>query len=176
MDRVRPAIEEYNTAVGMTNSSVTFEGFFESERDRLFGVLCVITGDRHEAEEVAQEAFLRVWERWDRVSELENPAGYLERTAMNTFRKHHRRAGVWRRISTRLPAAWIAGEPDAEFLVSESLRVLTPRQRAALVLTEFLGYSAEEAGLILGVKASTIGALKHQGREVLKKVAEASDE
>jgi DNA-directed RNA polymerase specialized sigma24 family protein len=34
-----------------------------------------VTGDRYEAEEVAQEAFLRVFERWDRVGALDDPTG-----------------------------------------------------------------------------------------------------
>lgn len=58
----------------------TFEEFFSAERDRLFRALCLITGSRDESEDVAQEAFLRVLERWDRVGGMEDPAGYLHRT------------------------------------------------------------------------------------------------
>jgi hypothetical protein len=47
-----------------------FETFVEDNRRRLFGALCLVTGSRHEAEEIAQDAFLKVWERWDRVSEV----------------------------------------------------------------------------------------------------------
>jgi RNA polymerase sigma factor (sigma-70 family) len=61
-------------------------------------------------------------------------------------------------------------------LLDEALRSLTPRQRAALVLTEILGYSADEAAKELGVKPSTIGALKYQGRAALKDEARNSDE
>ena len=45
----------------------SFEEFFEVERDRVFGMLELMTGDRSEAEEIAQDAFVAVWERWDRV-------------------------------------------------------------------------------------------------------------
>ena len=38
-----------------------------------------------------QDAFLSVWERWDRVGEMDDPLGYLYRTAMNLFRKRYRR-------------------------------------------------------------------------------------
>src|SRR2546429_6899384 len=79
-----------------------FEAFFEGERDGLFGALVLITGDRHEAEELAQDAFLALWERWDRVSRMENPTGYLYRTAMNAFRKRRRRAAVAVRRAVRL--------------------------------------------------------------------------
>src|SRR5438094_10176594 len=74
--------------------STSFEEFFHAERDGLFGALVLITGNRHEAEEIAQDAFLALWERWGRVSELEDPTGYLYRTAMNGFRKRRRRAAL----------------------------------------------------------------------------------
>ena len=71
-----------------------FESFYEAERDGLFGALVLITGDRHEAEEITQDAFVAIWERWDRVAGMESPTGYLYRTAMNGFRKRRRRAAL----------------------------------------------------------------------------------
>jgi RNA polymerase sigma-70 factor (ECF subfamily) len=68
----------------------SFEGFFEAEKQRLYRALCLITRNRFEAEEITQDAFVRVLERWDRVSVMEDPTGYLYVTAMNTFRKLHR--------------------------------------------------------------------------------------
>jgi DNA-directed RNA polymerase specialized sigma24 family protein len=70
---------------------MSFEVFFESERVRLHRGLFAITGSRQEAEDISQEAFLRVWERWDRVGVLDEPVGYLHRTAMNVFRDRRRR-------------------------------------------------------------------------------------
>jgi DNA-directed RNA polymerase specialized sigma24 family protein len=70
----------------------SFEALFHSERERLFRVFCVITGSRQEAEDISQDAFARVWERWASVSAMANPAGYLHRTAMNVFRSRYRRA------------------------------------------------------------------------------------
>jgi RNA polymerase sigma factor (sigma-70 family) len=149
---------------------IAFEEFFDHERDRLFRVLCVMTANRHEAEELAQDAFLKVLERWDRVRAMEDPAGYLHRAAMNEFRKRYRRSKVaLRRI---LPAT---SPPDVfeavhdRDLTARALSSLTPRQRAALVLTEALSYSAEEAGQLLGIKASTVRALTSQARDALRK-------
>ncbi len=50
---------------------LSFEAFFEDHRSRLFGAMCLVTGNRPEAEEIVQDAFLRLWERWDRVATLE---------------------------------------------------------------------------------------------------------
>jgi len=54
---------------------LSFEDFFSYEHRGLYGALLLVTRDSHEAEEVMQDAFLRLWERWDRVSSLENPTG-----------------------------------------------------------------------------------------------------
>lgn len=173
----RPARGSVEIAVdAMDGETTSFEDFFERERDRLFGLLVLVTGDRQEAEDLAQDAFIALWERWDRVSTVDNPAGYLHRTAMNAFRKRYRRAQILRRITGSVAGGTTAPEVDASLEFDETLRSLTPRQRAALVLTELLGYNASEAASMLGVKASTIGALKHQAKTSLKRDSETADD
>lgn len=51
-----------------------------------------MTGNRQEAEEIMQDAFVAIWERWDRVGPMDDPTGYLYRTAMNRHRSGRRRA------------------------------------------------------------------------------------
>src|SRR4051812_32446251 len=75
-------------------SEQSFEAFFEEERADLFSALWLVTRNRQEAEEIMQDAFLKLWERWDRVRRLDDPTGYLYRTAMNGFRNRARRAAV----------------------------------------------------------------------------------
>jgi RNA polymerase sigma factor (sigma-70 family) len=168
-------LREYNSAEEMGHLPSSFEAFFEAERDRLYGLLALMTGNRYEAEEIAQDAFLAVWERWDRIHVLEDPAGYLHRTAVNTFRKRYRRAQVFGRVAALIPRSADAGAADTNLMLSEALAALTPRQRAALVLTEMLGYSGQEAAGMLGISSGTVAALKHQGRAALQKT-EIADE
>src|SRR2546422_1331093 len=142
-----------------------FEAFYEAERDGLFGALVLITGNRHEAEEIAQDAFLALWERWDRVSGLEDPTGYLYRTAMNGFRKRRRRAALAvRHVLHLTPAEDLFAQADARQVVAQALAGISRRQRAALVLTELLGFSSEEAGRALGIRPVTVRGLASQGR------------
>ena len=155
---------------------VTFEGFFEDQKDRLLRILSVITGSRSEAEDLAQEAFTRVFERWETVGAMEDPAGYLHRTAMNLFRNQYRRARVAIARTVGLgPEQDVFKAVDDRDAATRALSSLTPRQRAALVLTEALGYSGEETGRLLGVKASTVWALTHQARAALEQNVEATD-
>ena len=71
-----------------------FEAFFEREKERLFQALCLVTRNRFEAEELAQDAFLSVYERRDRVAKMDEPPATSTRTAMNAFRSWHRRSST----------------------------------------------------------------------------------
>jgi len=51
----------------------------------------LLTGDRREAEDLAQEALVRAFERWSRVRSMANPPGYVYRTAINLNRNRLRR-------------------------------------------------------------------------------------
>jgi RNA polymerase sigma factor (sigma-70 family) len=168
-------IEERRKASLMTDASApTFEDFFHAEKDRLLQVMSVITGSRAEAEDITQEAFTHLFERWETVATMNNPAGYLHRAAMNQFRSRYRRAAVTLRRAVAVgPARDVFDEVDDRDLAIRALGSLPPRQRAALVLTEALGYSGEEAGRLLGVRATTVWALTHQARAALATMEEA---
>ena len=57
---------ELAAAAPDVDRALEFDLFFERERARLFQSLCLVTRNRFEAEELAQDAFLAVYERWDR--------------------------------------------------------------------------------------------------------------
>jgi RNA polymerase sigma-70 factor (ECF subfamily) len=156
-------------AEGGASPVSSFEDFFAEHRSRLFGALTVMTGNRAEAEEILQDAFLKVWERWERVAVMEEPVGFLYRTAMNLFRKRVRRAAVAIRKATHLLSREdeLAGVETRDEAV-RLLQRLTPRERAALVVTAYLGYSSEEAGELLGIQATTVRVLTNRARATLR--------
>jgi RNA polymerase sigma factor (sigma-70 family) len=163
----------WETLGASMQTAPSFEEFFEAEKTRLFKALYVVTGSKAEAEDIVQDAFLRVWERWERVRGLQDPAGYLHRTAMNAFRDRYRRARLNVKRAFRADPQSDAFEAvEDRSVAAEVLGRLTPRQRAAIVLTEGLGYPAEEAGKILGIKASTVRALTFQARASLTQTME----
>ena len=155
--------------IAMSEAPLSFDEFFHDEYPRLFATMCLTTRSRHEAEEIAQDAFVRLLERWGRVGVLEEPAGFLYRTAMNLFRRRYRRA----RTLDRLPIPSEAGEDafatidDRDTLI-RAMRDLTPRQRAAVVLTSILDYSSEEAGQILGISDSTVRVLASRAKTAMR--------
>jgi RNA polymerase sigma-70 factor (ECF subfamily) len=149
---------------------LSFEEFYQDSFRRLHTALFLITGNRHEAEEIAQDSFLRVYERWDRVGGLEDPIGYLFRVSMNVFRSRYRRVALALRRDLFLAPEWTddlaAVETHDE--VVRLLLGLTPRQRAAILLTQILDYSAEEAGRLLGIRASSVRSLTARARAQMK--------
>jgi RNA polymerase sigma factor (sigma-70 family) len=155
---------------GTAGSADTFESFFAATNPRLFTALWLVTGDRYEAEEIAQDAFLRVFERWERVGTLENPESYVFRTAMNVFRNRYRRAALALRRSLSLaPEASdeLAAVEDRDEVI-RLLQPLPPRQRAAVVATSILDLSAEEAGRLLGMRSATVRGLTSRARTRMK--------
>lgn len=154
-----------------------FRTFFEEEHVELFRALWLVTRDRHEAEDVMQEAFLRIWERWARVARMSHPTGYLYRTAMNVLRSRARRArlGLGRAIGIAPVDDGMSAVEDRDALVY-ALAPLTRRQRAAIVLVDVLGLPSEEAARALGIRASTVRVLAARAREALRReVAESHD-
>lgn len=164
-------------APDVTAAAREFEAFFEAESRTLFRRLWLVTGNRADAEEIMQDAFLKMWERWDRIHEVGDPSGYLYRTAMNIFRSRFRRAAMAAKRAVGVGSGIDElAAADERHVVRRALADLSPRQRAALVLTEMLGFTAEEAAHMLGVRASTVRALAFQGRAALKKAMETVDE
>jgi RNA polymerase sigma-70 factor (ECF subfamily) len=148
----------------------SFEEFYQATFRRLFTALCLVTGNRHEAEEVAQEAFVRVFERWDRVGALEDPTGYLFRVSMNRSRSRYRRASLGLRRALFLAPSETddLAAVETRDAVVRLLRELDPKQRAAVLLTAILDYSAEEAGRMLGLRASSVRSLTTRARARMK--------
>ncbi|HET9248555.1 MAG TPA: sigma-70 family RNA polymerase sigma factor, partial [Actinomycetota bacterium] len=109
-------------------------------------------------------------ERWDRVGALEDPTGYVFRVSMNVFRNRLRRSslGLRRAISLAPPATDELATVETRDEVVRLLRDLDPQQRAAVLLTAILDYSAEEAGRMLGMRASSVRSLTTRARARLK--------
>jgi RNA polymerase sigma-70 factor (ECF subfamily) len=156
---------------GTAEGTGTFEELFQREHARLFGTLCLATGDGWEAEELMQESFLKVWERWDRVRGHPDPAGYLYRTAFNLHRSRLRRVAraARRAVAVPPPADPFSGVEERHSLFT-ALRRLPRRQRTALVLLDLLDLTSEEAGRLLGIRAVTARVLASQARAALREV------
>lgn len=173
---VHGAMDGTVAAIPVTAPSA-FEEFFEAERRRLLRALYLLTGNTEEAEEIQQDAFLALWERWDRVATMDDPTGYLYRTAMNRHRSGLRRtARAARRAIGQAHGGDLFAESDERDALARALATLTPRRRQAIVLTGLLGYGSSEAGRVMGVSDVTVRRLVSDARRDLRQELGADDD
>ncbi|HEV8162864.1 MAG TPA: sigma-70 family RNA polymerase sigma factor [Actinomycetota bacterium] len=151
-----------------------FESFYAASFGRLVGQLALVTGDLHEAEDLAQEAFARASTRWARLRDYDVPEAWVRRVALrlaaNTARQGRRRAAALLRVG---PApATPAASADA-IAVDIALRALPIRYRQVVVLHYLLGLRVEEVARELAIPAGTVKARLFRARRALaSKLAE----
>jgi RNA polymerase sigma-70 factor (ECF subfamily) len=158
-------------------TGLEFEEFFRDEYARLFKALLLLTRNVHEADDVAQEAFLRAYERWDRVRAMDSPVGYLYRVALNLNSSRLRRLAVRaRRVFALRPVEDVSDSVATTHQVREALGALPIAQREALILVDWLGLGSEEAARVLGIEASSVRGRLHRGRASLRERLGEDDE
>jgi RNA polymerase sigma-70 factor, ECF subfamily len=127
---------------------------------RLVGALSLTTGDRHVAEEIAQEALVRVCEKWDDVQAMESPDGWAFRVAFNLANSHFRRRGAERRARRRLGAVVDVARPEVDAADALALRhevaALPEPQRSVLVMRYFGDLSVAEVAGLLELPENTV--------------------
>jgi RNA polymerase sigma factor (sigma-70 family) len=153
-----------------------FEDLFEAERRSLLRAVYLLTGNQEEAEEVTQDAFVAVWERWDRVALMDDPAGYLYRTALNKHRNRMRRAiRIARRSVGRAHGGDLFTSIEERDALARALSELSPRRREAVVLTGLLDMSSREAADVMRVSDVTVRRLTQDAREELRRALTEAD-
>ena len=93
-----------NVAVRADAASADFDDLFRAHYDRLVRTLTVACGDREQAADAVQEAFVKAHVRWRRIGRYDDPVGWVRRVAINQLRDEHRRTGRKRRALARLAA------------------------------------------------------------------------
>ena len=158
----------------MSTQSMDRPGFEELTRrhyTQVARVAFLVTGDREEALDVAQETFARAYERWGQVSAMENQVGWLIRVATNLSLSHRRRST--RLLRSGAVKTSTIDEPT-DPTVAAALAMLTPAQRAAVVLRYFLDLSIEDSARVLGKRPGTVRALTSQATARLRERLGAS--
>jgi RNA polymerase sigma factor (sigma-70 family) len=107
---------------------------------------------------------------------VDDSKAYLYRTAFNAWNKRSRRAARAVRGTLAPPRRDDVDAADARTVIGDALERLSPRQRAAIVLTELLGFSSEDAGSILGIRAVTARVLTSQARAAMRAYLGGADD
>jgi len=136
----------------------------------LVGALTLHCGDRGVAEEVAQEALVRAWLRWQEVSTCDSPAAWVYRVAFNLTASRFRRRAAERRAHRRLGAIVSAAPPDDadRVAVRAAVASLPERQRLALVLRYYADLSVEDAAAVMRCAPGTVKSLTSKAIDGLR--------
>lgn len=150
-------------------ASLQFEGFFSSEYEHLFRTMWLMTGNKAEGEDLAQEAMARAYERWDRIQRATNPAAYVYQIAFNLKRRRVRRMrleGAMRVRDSEGPDP--ADQAGARVDLMRAVANLPRHQQETLLLVTWVGMTPEEAGRLLRIRPATVRVRLHRARETLK--------
>ncbi len=131
--------------------------------------LTLVLGDQHDAEDVAQDAYLRAFRAWDRFDGADVRAWLYTialRLAFNEVRRRRRWLGILGgRAGATEPAPWTdRSDPDLWAALGE----LDGRTRAALLLNAVDGYTQREIAAMLGVPEGTVASWLSRGRSALR--------
>jgi RNA polymerase sigma-70 factor (sigma-E family) len=138
---------------------------------RLLRSAYLLTGDLHAAEDLVQEALVKVALRWERLRDG-NPTAYARTVVVRDhISRWRRRPDVPTGASTDL--ADVSSDPDTAMVVRRALARLTPKQRAVVVLRHFDDLGVDEVAAILGVSAGTV---KSQNAVALARLREGAPE
>ena len=138
---------------------------------RLLRSAYLLTGDLHRAEDLVQEALVKVAMRWDRLREG-NPTAYARTILVRD------NISWWRRrrelpVEEVAAAAAVSTDPDAAMVVRRALLRLTAAQRAVVVLRHLDDLSVEETAAILRVAPGTV---KSQNAAALARLRDGAPE
>jgi RNA polymerase sigma-70 factor (sigma-E family) len=142
-----------------------FEDFYRAQYEPMLRLAYLLTGSRAAAEDLVQDAFVRVQPRY---LALDAPAAYLRRTVTNACYSWHRRR---QREQAYQPAAADELAPEHDEMW-DALAKLAPRRRAALVMRYYLDLSEAEIAVALGCRPGTVKSLTHRGLADLREVLE----
>lgn len=152
----------------MGNQDSGLRELYAASYARLVGVVGAITGDRQEAEEAVQDAFVRLIGRWSTVSEYDDPEAWLRKVALGMVSNRRRKARNRLRAALRHgPAPDVAGPTGDAVDLSRALATLPYEQRAVIVL-QHLGLDVERIAAELGVRPGTVKSRLSRARAALK--------
>lgn len=165
------------TAVRIGEREGRFEDLYAAHGRDAFRLAYLLTGSAQDAEDLAQEAFVRLLGRFGDLRKPEVFRTYLMRTVTNLARSGFRRKAVERRHAGALvPRTDVAEAPDLadRDALAASLRLLPHRQRAALVLRYCEDLSEQQTAEVLGTSTKAVKGLVTRGLAALRQQEEVS--
>jgi RNA polymerase sigma-70 factor (sigma-E family) len=136
----------------------------------------LLTGDQTLAEDLVQDAFVRLAGRLLQLRDPQSVDAYIRRTVVNLAKNHHRHRSVERAYLARARNAAHEAQPPsdaaAEHAMRHALLGLPARQRTAIVLRFYEDLPEHEIADLLGCRPATVRSLVHRGVAALRQMPE----
>ena len=151
---------------GEVHQLASFDDLYRDEYGPMVRLARGLVDTQEIAEEIVQDAFAKVYERWNR---LESSGGYLRTAVVNGARSELRKREVRRRIGIR---PFIPPQPEDRDYLLDALDQLSPRQKTVLVLKFYADMTEKEIAQAIGVRPGTVKSATSRGLAELRKVVE----
>lgn len=151
-------------------SAESFDLFYQREFPLMVNIAYAVSGSRMAAEDLAQEAMIAAYRRWDEVGALERPGGWVRRVVLNRAASaYHRRRAEARALLRLAP---LRGTPPAPLESGtaafwNAVRRLPRRQAQAIVLHYLEDSSVAEIAAVMECAENTVKVHLHRGRQAL---------
>jgi RNA polymerase sigma-70 factor (ECF subfamily) len=147
---------------------------FDEHADRLVGLACLLLRDPADAEDVVQEAFMRLQRRASSIQHADRQAAYLRSIVLNLARSRlrRRRLAVWKRpppVAANPGPDEVVELRDEQRRVVEALRQLSARQRECLVLHYYEGLAHSEIADTLDLSITSVRTHLRRGEASLER-------
>lgn len=153
-----------------------FADVFAAHHTEALRLAYLLSGDRHRAEDITADAFVKLYTRWSRGG-IDNPRAYVRRTVVNEVNSKFRRLAVERREAakrsgddrgTRTADDQLADQD----VIARALAALPKRQRTAVVLRYYADLPEREAAEAMGVSVGTVKSSVSRGLERMRALLE----
>ncbi|MFE5487622.1 SigE family RNA polymerase sigma factor [Streptomyces sp. NPDC056527] len=161
-------------ATVVDEDAAEFQEFFERHYAELARLAHLLSGEADAADDLAADAMVALWHRWDRVRGADHPVAYARGVVAHLVRSHIRSAVrerrrvalFWDRRSERVD------DPDVPAVVDvrSALRALPFRKRACVVLRHAFDLSERDTAQVLGVSVGTVKSQTSKGMAELQRV------
>jgi len=168
------------------NGAASFEELVVAYQDKIYGLSYQLTGNHADAQDLAQEVFIRAYTGLENFRHEADPGTWLHRITVNLYLNQRRKIARHPAVSLDAPlvtgegeitreVAAAGGDPgelvaeqELQGFVRSALKQLSPEYQTALVLRELQGYSYEEIASLLGCSLGTVKSRLNRARQALK--------
>jgi RNA polymerase sigma-70 factor (sigma-E family) len=156
------------------DATAEFHDFFERHYAELARLAHLLTGEKDVADDLAADALVALWQRWDRLRAAQHPVAYARGVVANLARQWTRSRGRERRriaLFWSLDAEHVDG-PDVAVVqdVRAALTRLPFRKRACVVMRHALDLSEKDTAAALGISVGTVKSQTSKGMAELKRL------